>query len=277
MAKTVTVQSPKKTSPKPPPKRENFLLVSLFRLLLLGVGGTLAAFVGMAVAHFYPGNTQEPPLVETALRQTQNWLGRVKQQVPQLSQSASPLPPSPLSSPSSSPLSTTDRTKLEQEAAAIQQRLQNIQQQLGGSPAPGGQPLSGQFNTQPMVASPITPSVTTKNQALMVTLPSDALFDASQTSLRPEISIILDTVLGDLQRYPGAAIQVAAHVDQKGTADADRALTFTQAKAVKLYLSSKLPNAKWTAIGYGHSRPLAENTNESDKQRNRRIEITLNP
>jgi outer membrane protein OmpA-like peptidoglycan-associated protein len=273
MAKTVTAQSPKKTSPKPPPKRENFLLVSLFRLLLLGVGGTLAAFVGMAIAHFYPGNTQEPPLVETALRQTQNWFSRVKQQVPQLPQSAPPA--SPTATPVS-PLSTTDRTKLEQEAAAIQQRLQNIQQQLGSSPAPGGQASSGQFNTQPMVASPITPSVTTKNQALMVTLPSDALFDASQTSLRPEISVILDTVLGDLQRYPGATIQVAAHVDQKGTADADRALTFTQAKAVQLYLSSKLPNAKWTAIGYGHSRPLSSG-GSGDKQRNRRVEITLNP
>jgi OmpA-OmpF porin, OOP family len=267
MAKTATAQPPGKTPTQPASRRENFLLVSLFRLLLLGVGGTLAAFLGMAIAQFYPDKTQAPPLVETALRQSQNWLNQVQQKVPQLSQPAASPVPAP-----ASPLSNTDRTQLEQEAAAIQQRLQSIQQQLGSSPAPGG----GQFNTQPMVASPVTPSVTTKNQALMVTLPSDALFDASQTSLRPEISVILDTVLGDLQRYPGTAIQVAAHVDQKGTADADRALTFTQAKAVKLYLSSKLPNAKWTAIGYGHSRPLSSG-NGGDKQRDRRIEITVNP
>jgi outer membrane protein OmpA-like peptidoglycan-associated protein len=277
MAKTATAQPPK-TPPKPAPRRENFLLVSLFRLLLLGVGGTLAAFVGMAIAHFSPSTAQEPPLVEIALRRTQNWFTQVKQQLPQAPQSA-PVSPtaspatSPTGSPAASPttpLSNADRTKLEQEAAAIQQRLQSIQQQLGSS--------GGQFNTQPMVATPVTPAVTTtENQALMVTLPSDTLFDKTQTSLRPEISVILDTVLADLQRYPGAAIQVAAHVDQQGTEAVDRALSFSQAKAVKLYLASKLPNAQWTAVGYGHSRPLAENANESDRQRNRRIEITVKP
>jgi outer membrane protein OmpA-like peptidoglycan-associated protein len=276
MAKTATAQPPK-TPPKSVPRRENFLLVSLFRLLLLGVGGTMAAFVGMAIAHFYPSTAQEPPLVEIALRRTQNWLTQIRQQLPQVQPAASPVAVSPApaapvaSSPAAptAPLSNADRTQLEQEAAAIQQRLQRIQQQLGAS---------GQFNTQPMVATPVTPVVsTTANQALMVTLPSDTLFDKNQTSLRPEISVILDTVLADLQRYPGAAIQVAAHVDQKGTEEVDRALSFSQAKAVKLYLASKLPDAKWTAVGYGHSRPLAENTNESDRQRNRRIEITVNP
>jgi OmpA-OmpF porin, OOP family len=279
MAKSATAQPPEKTRVKPAPKQGNFLLVSLFRLLLLGVGGSLAAIAGMAIAQFYPDKTQEPPLVETALRQSQHWLNQFKPIPQQISQLSSPTPiVPPQAAPGAAPalpLSNGDRTKLQGEAAALQQRLQTIQQQLGNaSPSP-----SGQFNTQPIVA-PAAPSVTasvtaTQGQALKVTLPSDALFDATQNSLRPEMGVILDSIVSDLQRYPGATIQIAAHVDEQGTVDADRARTFEQARAVKQYLSSKLPNYQWVAIGYGHSRPLAENKAEADRQRNRRVEITL--
>jgi OmpA-OmpF porin, OOP family len=277
MAKSATAQPPEKMRVKPAPKPGNFLLVSLFRLLLLGVSGSLAAIAGMAIAQFYPDKTQEPPLVETALRQSQHWLSQfqpIPQQINQLS-SPTPIEP-PQASPSGAsalPLSSGDRTKLQGEAAALQQRLQAIQQQLGtGSPSPGGQ-----FNTQPIVA-PAVPSVTaTQGKALKVTLPSDALFDATQNSLRPEMSAILDSIISDLQHYPGATIQVAAHVDEQGTVDADRARTFEQSRAVKQYLASKLPNYQWVAIGYGHSRPLAENKVETDRQRNRRVEITVAP
>jgi OmpA-OmpF porin, OOP family len=283
MAKSATAQPPEKTRVKPAPKQGNFLLVSLFRLLLLGVSGSLAAIAGMAIAQFYPDKTQEPPLVETALRQSQHWLSQfqpIPQQINQLSSPTPIVPPQaspPGALPSAAapalPLSSGDRTKLQGEAAALQQRLQAIQQQLGtASPSPGGQ-----FNTQPIVA-PAVPSVTaTQGKALKVTLPSDALFDATQNSLRPEMSAILDSIISDLQRYPGATIQIAAHVDEQGTVDADRARTFEQSRAVKQYLASKLPNYQWVAIGYGHSRPLADNKAEADRQRNRRVEITVSP
>jgi OmpA-OmpF porin, OOP family len=93
--------------------------------------------------------------------------------------------------------------------------------------------------------------------------------------LRSEASIVLDSIMADLQRYPGAAIRVAAHVDGQG--DGDQARSFEQAKAVKQYLADKLGNNyQWVAIGYGHSRPLVDK-NAADRQRNRRIEITLDP
>jgi outer membrane protein OmpA-like peptidoglycan-associated protein len=120
----------------------------------------------------------------------------------------------------------------------------------------------------------------------MVTLPSDTLFDSTQTSLRPESLAILDSLIGDLQRYPVATIRVSAHVDEQGTVEADRSLSFEQAQAVKQYLTSKLgKNYQWVAIGYGHSRPLAGSPSpgnssplpQSDRQRNRRIEIALDP
>jgi outer membrane protein OmpA-like peptidoglycan-associated protein len=229
------------------PKGENFLLVSIFRILLLGVSGSLAALVGMAIAQFYPDQAQEPPIVEKALRQSQNWIDQQKQtffpQAPAPAQS--PIAPSPINQlPPSAP------------------------------PSPSAEP----FNSQPIVAPPATSSDASQGKSLIVTLPSDVLFDATQTNFSANSSMILDSLIGDLQRYPGAAIRVSAYVDEQGSEEADRARSFGQAKAVKQYLASKLgEDYQWVAIAYGHSRPIAGNGSPGDRQRNRRIEIAIDP
>lgn len=251
-----------------------FLLVSIFRLLLLGVSSALAALAGMAIAQFYPDTAQEPPIVEKAVRQSQNWVSQQKQALfpmPQPSSApapASPIAPTPIGQlpPSSTPLSNTplskaDRDKLQAELAQLQAQLKglgdraaSIETQLGSS------------------------ATATPGKALIVTLPSDTLFDATQTNLRPESLPILDSLVSDLQRYPGATVRVSGHIDEQGAIEADRARSFEQAKAVKQYLTSKLgENYQWVAIGYGHSRPLAASSSQGDRQRNRRIEIAIDP
>ncbi|MGF1498703.1 MAG: OmpA family protein [Elainellaceae cyanobacterium] len=45
------------------------VLVLIFRLLLLGVGGTVALLTGIVIATFAPGNVTETPLLERLLRQ----------------------------------------------------------------------------------------------------------------------------------------------------------------------------------------------------------------
>jgi OmpA-OmpF porin, OOP family len=255
--------------------RGGFLLVSIFRLLLLGVSSSLAALMGMAIAQFYPDTAQEPPIVEKALRQSQNWVNQQKQVLfptPQTSiapSPASPIAPSPINQlpPPSAPLSKADRAKLQAELAQLQAQLKGL----------GDRAAS--IETQLGSSTPATPGNTaTPGKALMVTLPSDTLFDATQTSLRPQSFPILDSLISDLQRYPGAIVRVSGHVDEQGAVEADRAHSFEQAKAIKQYLSGKLgENYQWVAIGYGHGRPLTANTSPGDRQRNRRVEIAIDP
>ena len=244
-----------------------FLLVSIFRLLLLGISSSLAALMGMAIAQFYPDTAQEPPIVEKALRQSQNWVSQQKQALfptPQPSivpSPTSPIAPTPINQlpPPSTPLSKADRDKLQAELAQLQAQLKGL----------GDRAAS--IETQISSAATETPG-----NALMVTLPSDTLFDATQTSLRPDSLPILDSLTSDLQRYPGATVRVSGHVDEQGAVEADRSRSFEQAKAIKQYLSGKLGEKyQWVAIGYGHSRPLATSTSQADRQRNRRIEIAI--
>jgi outer membrane protein OmpA-like peptidoglycan-associated protein len=293
------------------------VLTFIFRLLLLGVSGSLAGLLGIAVAQFYPGQIQEPPLVEKLLRGSQAlWQGVTR--LPEAWNNGAANTPIAASSPSdaTSPspsvpappittlpplqLSEADRQQVETELtqlqtdlqqlntrtaalesrvgasnsdASLEQRLQTIRQRLD----PNAPPVA--------VAEPssesgfIAPSTSTiaNGELLKVTLPSDALFTA-ENALRPGTDAILDSIVADLQRYPNATIRVIGHTDSQGSTQSDRTRSFEQATAVTQYLSNQLgEDYQWVSVGYGSNAPLVENTSAINRQRNRRIEIVIDP
>lgn len=291
---------------RPSPGRGRSVLTFIFRLLLLGVSGSLAALLGIVIAQFYPGQIQEPPLVEKFMQGSQalwrsvtrlpeTWSSPTPTPTPNLSGSATPSspqittpPPPPPSSPS--PLSEADRQRIQTEltqlqtelqqapdrsaaSAAIQQRLQSLQQQLN----PGTTSFTTETAPDQSFIAPATSTIA-NGELLKVTLPSDALFNSDQTTLRPTTTAILDSIVTDLQRYPGATIRVAGHTDSQGSAEADRDRSFQQASAISQYLSGKLDDSyRWVAVGYGSKDPLVDNTSTINRQRNRRIEIVIDP
>ena len=311
--KTLTKSSTPQPSavPQPPPKpvsKQSWgFLVLIFRLLLLGVGGILAVIAGIAIAQFQPApKTQDPPLVEKVTRSTRSLWSEL-QRMPEtlglapikISPSPSAGAASPAVSAATPPLSEIDKQKLQvqltqlqselaklksqpalsegdraKQAASIQEQIRIIQQQL--SP------------TAPVSDAPIVPPTTSKvsgNDTMLVTLPTDSLFAQGQTSLQSGAGAILDSILIDLQRYPGATIRISAHTDIQDTQgkapnseSSDRAHTFEQATAIEQYLAGKLGDKyHWTVAGYGHSQPLVDNSNDVNRQRNRRIEIAIEP
>lgn len=299
---------------RPSPGRS--FLTFIFRLLLLGVSGSLAALLGIVIAQFSPGRIQEPPLVEKFMQGSQAlWQGVTR--LPETWNDPAPestSPPSPVGTatpspqtdvqtdvqtdaspqlpPLPAPLSDADRQRLQAELtqlqtelqqstdrsaalATIQQRLQAIQQQLNPDATASSPPA-----TPAPDQSFIAPSTRTiaNGELLKVTLPSDALFNADQISLRPTTSAILDSIVSDLQRYPAATIRIAGHTDNQGTADADRDRSFQQASVILQYLSGKLDDSyRWVAVGYGNTDPLVDNTSPINRQRNRRVEIVIDP
>jgi peptidoglycan-associated lipoprotein len=119
---------------------------------------------------------------------------------------------------------------------------------------------------------------TTQPGTLVITLPSDALF-GTQSNLQAGAEAILNSIVADLRTYPGASIRVAAYTDPQTDAAGDRTRSFAQAQAVKQYLSGVLGNDNfhWVAIGYGNRNPIAANDSPANRQRNRRVEITIDP
>ncbi|GAB4384756.1 MAG: hypothetical protein Kow00121_48690 [Elainellaceae cyanobacterium] len=307
---------PKQQSPKRPSSgRGRGFLVFLFRLLLLGISGSLAGLVGITIAQFYPGQVEDPPLVEKLLQGSQT-LWRGVTQLPRSWDSSppevvSPLPAesaeSPVSAPDALPAppspqsaltdaqrqqAQTDLNQLQGELqqlnnrasalatqvgadpnASVEEKLQTIQQQLDPTAAP---PSPSAAQPQAGVIAPAT-STLSNGELLKVTLPSDALFEGDN-SLRSTTASILNSVAEDLRRYPGATIRVGGHIDSQGSAAADRERSFEQASAVAQYLSNQLDESyQWVVVGYGGRQPITDNTSEINRQRNRRVEIVIDP
>ncbi|MFN3786598.1 MAG: OmpA family protein, partial [Thiothrix sp.] len=69
---------------------------------------------------------------------------------------------------------------------------------------------------------------------------------------------------------------VAAHTDNQGTALGNYAVTQERAEVIRNYLLAEGVNANQViARGYGATRPLVENNTAEQRQKNRRIEITV--
>jgi outer membrane protein OmpA-like peptidoglycan-associated protein len=158
----------------------------------------------------------------------------------------------------------------------LESRLQALQQQLNPQRADATVPYVDPRQTAARVET--FSSSDTDDKTLRVTLPSDALFGDDQTTLRPEAQAILDSIVRDLQGYPKATIRVAAYTDNQGDPLEERNLTFAQAAAVEEYLVTPLADGyHWIVLGYGSQDAIAANDTPETRQRNRRVEITIDP
>lgn len=303
--------------PSIPPTRvsksrgKGLLVLSLiFRLLLLGVGSGFAWVLGMATAQIYPSGAAEMPLAERFLRLTQN-LTPSPTRTPTKQIPALPAPtvtPSPQSkvSPAQREKLQSDLRQLQGEINALIGRTAALESQLGISRPTETlekrlQLMSRELAAPETAATPVpalpaigsSPSLNpeTVNTApqnannrvlagdgLMVTLPSDVLFDTGSISLRPGTSAILDNLVADLGNYEGATVRVAGHTDDAGETADNRNVSLARAQAVVQYLSGVLGSKyHWVAIGYGESSPSIDNSSDTNRQRNRRIEVAISP
>ena len=101
----------------------------------------------------------------------------------------------------------------------------------------------------------------------------------ASASLRPGSFDILDQLgmaLAD-KRIAGQQICIKGHTDSDGDDAYNLHLSYQRAEAVRNYVISRhhLSPADLFVVGYGEQMPLTGNNNQTGKQINRRVEITL--
>lgn len=83
---------------------------------------------------------------------------------------------------------------------------------------------------------------------------------------------VLDQAAALMNRVPNVQLTVKGHTDNTGDANANKELSRERAQAVVDYLVSKgVDPSKLSAVGLGQDEPIAENTSEEGKFKNRRI------
>lgn len=112
------------------------------------------------------------------------------------------------------------------------------------------------------------PEVDQADNALRITLPSDVLFEDRSSELLAESQPIFENVVQEIQRYPGATVQVAAYGDRAATVARNRQTAFEQAQTVYQYLASNLDEDlyHWVTIGYAKDVQSADSPAPDDSE-----------
>ena len=102
----------------------------------------------------------------------------------------------------------------------------------------------------------------------------NVLFEVGSAILTKESFMELDRIAEYLNVKPELNIYILGHTDNAGNSKANLTLSNQRAKAVRDYLfNKKIAPARMSYQGYGDTRPLVPNDNETNKAINRRVEI----
>jgi hypothetical protein len=94
--------------------------------------------------------------------------------------------------------------------------------------------------------------------------------------LKPEAREKLAKVSGILLAYPNLRLQVEGYTDNIGSDEYNQKLSEERAGGVRDYLvSQSVQQANVTAQGYGKSDPIADNSTNSGRAQNRRVQLVV--
>ncbi len=105
----------------------------------------------------------------------------------------------------------------------------------------------------------------------------DVKFDFDKSAVRPESYSEIKNLADFMKQYPQTTTVVEGHTDSVGTEQYNQRLSDRRAKAVRTVLVDDYgiaPN-RVGAVGYGETRPIADNATEQGRQLNRRVEAEV--
>lgn len=128
---------------------------------------------------------------------------------------------------------------------------------------------------QATVGTGVAVTQTADNQ-LKLNIPSDISFDVNRADIKPNLRPILDQFASGLQGQPNTEVRIIGHTDSTGSDALNDRLSLQRAQATRDYLAARGVDPRRVVIaGRGEHEPVADNTTEAGRARNRRVEIFL--
>ncbi len=106
----------------------------------------------------------------------------------------------------------------------------------------------------------------------------DINFDVGKATIKAESDTVLTELAAILLQYPTLTIEIGGHTDATGGLDKNMKLSEARAFAVLNWLTGRYPTldaAKFTAKGYGPTKPVASNGTALGRAKNRRVEFKV--
>jgi outer membrane protein OmpA-like peptidoglycan-associated protein len=154
--------------------------------------------------------------------------------------------------------------------AAVEEVAEGITDNLPDGYTIGSNSVSPRQDDQPVAADRCRDMLQAALQAGRIE------FDEVKSTLAADSFGALDRISSVVARCPDANIEVGAHSDGDGSAPKNKDRTQSRAETIVDYLvNAGVKRERLTAVGYGETKPIADNNTAQGKAANRRIEFSV--
>ena len=116
----------------------------------------------------------------------------------------------------------------------------------------------------------------TADNQLKINIPNDISFDTGSAAIKPPLRAVLDPFAASLRDDPSARITIVGHTDSTGSDAINQPLSVERALSVRDYLVTRgVAAGRVETVGRGDREPIADNSTEAGRAKNRRVEIFL--
>jgi outer membrane protein OmpA-like peptidoglycan-associated protein len=116
----------------------------------------------------------------------------------------------------------------------------------------------------------------TQDNQLKLNIPSDVSFDIGSAAIKPNMRSVLDPFAASLRDDPNARLTIIGHTDSTGSPAINDPLSLQRAQSVREYLGARgVSTSRIVIEGRGEREPVADNSTDAGRARNRRVEMFL--
>lgn len=120
------------------------------------------------------------------------------------------------------------------------------------------------------------PEIKEEDQEILTFAMQAIQFETGRATLKPVSFEVLDQIADILSRYPDHKCTISGHTDSIGSDETNQFLSQNRAKSCYDYLISQgIDKSRLDFVGYGESRPIANNKYKAGREENRRVEFDI--
>ncbi len=180
-----------------------------------------------------------------------------------------------------------DLTERDRQVEMLNARIAELEKKLGGVEKEKSE-LTKQMDAQAKIRAQFATveKLFDREEATVLRKGNDVIirltaltFPVGKAVIEPQNFGLLTRVQHAINMFPGCDITIEGHTDSHGSDEKNMLLSQERADAVNQYIQANmgLAAARINAVGYGESRPIANNETKEGREKNRRIEVILHP
>ncbi|MDT8394166.1 MAG: OmpA family protein [Bacteroidales bacterium] len=149
---------------------------------------------------------------------------------------------------------------------------------LKGCPDRDGDGIADKDDNCPDVVGTLAnrgcPEIAKEDSVKITQIASKIFFETNSDKLKVASLAQLDELVSILKKYESAKLIIEGHADSTGEDAYNLTLSQKRTDAVKTYLMSRgIMESRLTGIGYGETKPIADNSTAEGRAKNRRVEL----